>query len=293
MGNKNVAIKWSSENSEIVEFTKPDIMLKLVSTIDPKGRPHLTIITSNRAINKSQIVWGEFTIGTSKANVQSNPKQGIFYMTAEMPFKCIQVKVDFSHTKMEGEDIESFNRSNLMRYMTYMNIYKVYYSNIKSVSPIRRLPLGGIVNGLLKNAIGKNGAKTGLNEKRLNAVGYKLFKGPVNPKFIAYLDPSDGYPLIVPCIQLQAVDHNRLAFPLTVFKSDLEAIPQNCKVAVLGMNMDLANQVVKGTYLGIQKFRGIKFGIVDIEEIYNSSPPIPGVIYPTIQTRPKISEFHL
>ena len=127
MGKKKNLLRWSSEISdEGIEFTQPDIMLKLISTIDDRGWPHITLISSNRAINKKQIVWGAFTEGTSKKYVKKRPKQGIFFMTAEMPFKFIQVKAEFSHTTSEGEDLEHFNKSQLMRYFTYVSSCDTY-----------------------------------------------------------------------------------------------------------------------------------------------------------------------
>jgi hypothetical protein len=251
------------------------------------------MISSNRIINKTQLVWGAFTEGTSKKNVKKNPKQGIFYMTAEMPFKFIQVKADFSHTKREGEELEHFNKSELMRYFTYVNVHTAYYNNVIAATPVRDLPLGGIIKGILKDMIGKGGAKTGLDEKRLNVIGHKLFTAPIAVRAIAYIDPSDGYPIIIPCIPLQAADRNRLVFPLASLKDDLLQIPIDARVAVYGMNFEFANQVVYGPFIGFKKFRGIKFGIVEIEEIYNSCPPVVGQIYPEIRTRPKVSKFHL
>ena len=59
------------------------------------------------------------------------------------------------------------------------------------------------------------------------------------------------------------------------------------------MNKDLANQLVNGTFLGYDKYRGIKLGVVEIEEIYNSSPPVPGVYYPELTVRQKVTDFHL
>ncbi|MFW9876622.1 MAG: hypothetical protein ACFFG0_26300, partial [Candidatus Thorarchaeota archaeon] len=161
---------WSSEFSDkLIEFTQPDVMVKLVSTIDSRGWPHITIITSNRAIGRNQIVWGQFLMGTSKENVQKNPKQGMLYMTAEPPFKFIQVKAKFDHSKTEGVDLEYFNRSDFMRYFTYINVYKVFYNKVISVTSIRDLPPGSIPKKTLR--IIKNDAKTGLEEKRLNIIG--------------------------------------------------------------------------------------------------------------------------
>jgi hypothetical protein len=294
MGNKKKVISWSSEVSErAIEFTQPGMMLKLIGTIDERGWPHITFIAMNRIINREEIVWGAFTEGTSKKNVKKNPKQGILYMTADMPFKFLQVKADYDYTKTEGEELEFFNNSDLFRYFTYYRVHTAYYNRIIASTPIRDLPLFGIVKGIIKNIIGKGGAKTKLNEKRLNVIGYDLFTATIGIRAIGYVNPSDGYPIIIPCIQLQAADHNRLVFPPSILKKDLYNIPINSKVAVFGMNFDFASQVVKGTFTGFKKFRGVKFGVIDIEEIYNSSPLVVGKIYPEIETLPKVTKFEL
>ena len=292
MSEDNKKFSWFSEFSdELIEFTQPDIMVKLISTIDSRGWPHLTIITSNCAKSKDRIVWGQFFAGSSKENVLKNPKQGFFYMTPEAPFKFIQAKADFTHTKTEGEDLEYFNNSDLLRYFTYFNVYKVFYNKVIGVTPIRNIPPSSISRKIIK-AISKE-SKTNLKEKRLNVIGYKLFTDKIGIRAIAYIDPSDGYPLIIPHLQLNAVDHNRLYFPLTALKDDLLKIPDNSKVAVIGANFDMASQVVKGKFIGIHSVENMEYGLIDIEEIYNSSPPIVGKIYPEIETRPKVEKFTL
>lgn len=294
MGKKNKVYQWDSEaNKEAMDFTQPDIMLKLVSTIDGRGWPHITMISSNRIISNKTLVWGAFTEGLSKKYVKENPKQGILYMTAEMPFKFVQAKVNFSHTSKEGPDLERFNQSQLMRYFTYVRTHTAYYNDIISATPIRDLPLFGIVKGILKNLIGKGAAKTKLPEKRLNVIGYKLFRDMIAVRVISYIDPKDAYPIMIPVIQLQAADHNKLVFPPSILKDDLMKIPINAKVAVFGMNFEFVYQVVKGTFLGYKKYRGIKLGTIDIEEIYNSCPPVTGIIYPKLETRTKVEKFTL
>lgn len=292
MEKKDEIHQWSAKLSEeIIKFTQPEVMVKLISTIDPRNWPHLTLISSNRAISEDQIVWGEFTKGLSKEYVQKNPKQGLFYMTAETPFKFIQVKANFSHTETEGEDMEYFNKSDFMRYFTYVTIYKVYYNNIVAATPIRELPFGGISRKITKEII--KSAKTELGEKKLNIIGYKLFTNPIGIRALSYIDPSDGYPIIIPHLQLQAVDHNRLYFPLTALKEDLLKIPVNSKVAVFAANFDMASQVVKGTFTGLYNVGETEYGLIEIEEVYNSSPPLTGRIYPDLETRPKVSKFTL
>lgn len=293
---KKDSLEWSPGLSDkAIRFSQPEVMLKLVSTIDDRGWPHITMISSNRAISSDKIVWGAFTEGNSKENVKNNPKQGIFYMTAEMPFKFLQVKTKFERTKKEGDELQHFNKSQLMRYNTYVRVHTAYFNKITAARPVRDLSLFGIVGGIVKDLIGKGGAKTNLDEKRLGVMGYNLFTAPIAIRAISYLDPKDGYPIIIPCIPLQAADHNRLVFPFSSLKEDLLQIPEGSKVAVFCMNFDYANQVVKGTYKGIERNRLIKFGIIDIEEIYNSCPPVTGVIYPEERkySRPKVTEFNL
>ncbi|GAH55203.1 unnamed protein product [marine sediment metagenome] len=49
MGKKKDILRWSSEISdEGIELTQPDIMLKLISTIDDRGWPHITLIKTEK-----------------------------------------------------------------------------------------------------------------------------------------------------------------------------------------------------------------------------------------------------
>jgi hypothetical protein len=294
--SKKTELVWSEKVSEEqIEFTQPEIMLKLISTIDERGWPHITLISSNRIINNQELVWGAFSEGNSKENVKKNPKQGILYMTTDTPFEFMQVKANFTRNEKEGEELEYFNRTELMRYFTYVRVHTAYFNEIKSARPVRKMGLMGIISGIAKDIIGKGGLKTDIDEERLGPIGYNLYTAPIAVRAIAYIDPNDGYPVIIPCIPLQAADHNRLVFPLSSNKDDLLQLPPNSKVAVHCMNFDFANQVVKGIYTGIKKSRLIKFGVIEIEEIYNSCPPVHGVIYPEERRyeRPKVTEFHL
>jgi hypothetical protein len=113
----------------------------------------------------------------------------------------------------------------------------------------------------------------------------------MNPKFIAFLDPVDNYPIIIPCFQALAADGTKLVFSPTLFKEQLEYIPLGSKVAVFGMTMDFIAQMIKGTFKGYEKHRGITLGEISIEQVYNCAPPLPGYIYPEVEVLPEITEF--
>jgi len=291
MAGKNLPL-WGAEFSkQAYDLSQIERAAKFVATIDQHGRPHVTFIASNRAKTPTQVVWGQFTEGTSKENVLHNPKQGILMMTAEMPFRFIQAKIDFEYLKREGEDVEKFSRMEFIRYNTYMNIHTAYYNKVKAVTPVRNLNLLGILTGLLVNLIGSGGAKLKTAEKKLPRVVSNLFNAKIGPKFLCYLDPTDGYPVIIPCFQIRAPDPSRLVFTLSQFKADLLQIPIDSHVAVFAMDFETVSTHINGIFKGFKKFRGIKYGIIEIDEVYNTMPPLAGIIYPKIQTRPKITVF--
>ncbi len=286
-------LTWNNEfDDEAYALSRLEFAAKFVVTIDPRGWPHITFIAFNRGIAKDKLVWGQFTEGLSKKYVKKNPIQGICMMTAEMPFKFIQLKVKYTHLSKEGEDLDYFSRMDLLRYNTYMNAHTAYYSDVESVTPVRPLGLGGIVRGILANMIGVGALRDKNAEKKLPPFSYSIFNGPINPKFLSWIG-NDGFPLIIPCFQLRAPDRGKLTFTLSQFGSELKKIPVGTHVCAFGMNMEREMNVINGTIVEWTKKRGVDFAIIQIDEVYNCQPPIPGVIYPEIDSRPKVTSFKL
>lgn len=284
---------WKNELSEeAFELTQIPIMVKLLATVDDNGWPHLTFIAANKAKTQNQIVWGQFLHGKSKKFIQDRPKHGYLFMTIKMPFKMIQIKADFSHILKNGEDLDFWN-SRDMRYSTTMNVWRAFYSNIYKNSPIQTVSLGKLLKGIIFTLLAKGATRNKNAEERLNTFGKQIFSGAMNPKFIAFLDPADNYPIIVPCFQALAADDTKLVFSPTLFKKHLEYIPKGSKIAVFGMTMDFNAQVIKGTFYGFKKYRGINLGEISIEQIYNSPPPLPGYIYPKLEVLPEITDFSM
>ena len=53
MKGKEKELQWSQKlTQEAVEFTFPEIMAKIVCTVDKEEYPHLTMIASNKAVNQ-------------------------------------------------------------------------------------------------------------------------------------------------------------------------------------------------------------------------------------------------
>ena len=166
-------------------------------------------------------------------------------------------------------------------------------NTVKAARPLRELPLGGVIKGIFANFWGKSGMKTGSVDNRLPEHGNTLFNAPTFPKFLSYIDPADGYPVIFPLFQARAVESKRIVFPLTQFETDIKEIPEHAKLAVFALNLEVMSLLVKGTFLGLKKARGMTFGSIDIEQGYNTMPPVPGQIYPELAVRKKVEQFSL
>src|SRR5208337_3366858 len=98
-------------------------------------------------------------------------------------------------------------------------------------------------------------------------------------KFMSYVG-GDGYPTIIPVIQGRMADSGRFAFAVSPYAEELVAIPSGATVAVFAMTMQMEDLLMRGTYNGIRRYRGVRFGTVDLDWVYNSMPPAHGQIYP-------------
>jgi hypothetical protein len=101
-----------------------------------------------------------------------------------------------------------------------------------------------------------------------------------NLKFLAYV-ASDGYPEIVPVLQAQTADSDRVIFSFAADGDELAAIPPGAPVAVFGMALSMEDVLVRGSYS-----RRVGLGTVRADWVYNPMPPVPQQIYPELPLEP-------
>lgn len=58
---------------------------------------------------------------------------------------------------------------------------------------------------------------------------------------------------------------------------------------MFGLSLTMEDVLVRGTFRGFSRHRGVKLGTVDIDWVYNSMPPKQGQIYPEIEMRPVVN----
>ena len=266
-----------------------DVELKvgLLATVNPQGEPHLTMLSSIRPYAPDKLVWGQFTEGFSKEYILENPQCGFLIMSLDK--QLWMGKARYTHKSQQGPEMENYNNLAMFRYNAYFGVHTAYYMDLVSQSGRMALPMGNVIFAAVKTIIARSLAKKETQPKVLNPWIHGLFNKLDNLKFISYVD-SDGYPVVLPVIQTQALDSNRVMFALGAFSQELRKIPAGMRMAVFGMSFDMETVLMRGNFTGTQRVAGIPSGVVSIDWVYNSMPPIPQQIYPPVKVEP-VREF--
>ena len=169
----------------------------------------------------------------------------------------------------------------MFRYNAYFGVHTVYYMDLVGHSGKENLPMGAVVFGAVQTMLARLLHRDPEPDAVLNPYTRRLFNKVDNLKYLAYID-ADGYPDVLPCIQAQAYDSSRMGFTFSAYGEQLGRIPAGARVAMYGMTLGMETVLVRGTYAGVRRSAGIKLGVVDIDWVYNSMPPVPGQIYPPV-----------
>lgn len=258
----------------------------LLATVSPEGLPHISLIASMQAKDPTQLIWGQFSEGRSKVHVKENPHVGFLIMTLDR--NLWRGKALWTHGETEGEDYEMYNQKPMFRYNAYFGIHTVHFMDLVETYGKEGLPLARIVMASLATKAAKDGAKSPEDERILKPWAEGLFNRLDTLKFIGYVD-EEGFPTIVPVIQCQAAGSRRLAFSTLAYGDELAPIKQGMQVAVFGMSMQMEDVLVRGTFLGYDRVRLQRLGVIELEWVYNSMPPTPGQIYPPVELKPVVN----
>ena len=256
---------------------EPAEKIGIVASINPEGRPHISLITSIMAPKPDQITLGQFCEGLSKQYIQKNNYIAFLIMT--MDKKMWRGKAIWTHLKKEGPEYERYNEIPMFRYNTYFGINTVHYLDLVETSECQGLPMPQIIASAMLTKFARSSARTDMEGRILTPFAEQLFNQLDSLKFLAYIGP-DGFPKIIPVIQCQAADSSTLAFSSLAFKKELKQIPPGTETAIFGLTMGMEDVLIRGTFRGFKRHRFVSLGAVDIEWVYNSMPPAHGQIYP-------------
>ena len=271
---------WTDRFSEAdIQALAPVMKVGLLATVTADGLPHLTLISSLQASTPRQLIWGQFVEGLSKQYIRENPKAGFLVMTLDRD--VWRGKATFTHTANQGPEFEMYNNTPMFRYNAYFGIHTVYYMDLVAQSGRQALPMGRIVLAAIETLLARTLSGKRPAKEVLNGWTRGLMNKLDNLKFLAYVG-ADGHPLIVPAIQAQAADTERIVFSLGAYREEMAAIPEGATVAVFGMSLDMVDVLMRGEFQGLQRMAGVRCGSIGVNWVYNPMPPKPQQIYPPV-----------
>jgi hypothetical protein len=271
---------WTDRFSEAdIQALAPVMKVGLVATVTPDGLPHLTLISSLQASTPRQMIWGQFVEGLSKQYVRENPRIGFLVMTLDR--ELWRGKATFTHTANQGPEFEMYNNTPMFRYNAYFGVHTVYYMDLVAQSGRQALPMGRIVVAAIQTLLARTLSGKPPAREVLNLWTRGLMNKLDNLKFLAYVG-ADGHPLIIPAIQAQAADAERIVFSLGAYGEDLAAIPKGAEVAVFGMSLDMVDVLMRGKFEGVKRMAGVRCGSIRVNWVYSPMPPKPQQIYPPL-----------
>jgi len=259
-----------------------ELKVGVLGTVTPQGLPHLTLLSSIQPCAPRMVTWGQFTEGLSKQYILENPKTGFLIMSLKK--EVWRGKALYCEKRKDGAEYENYNTMNMFRYNAYFGIHTVYYMDLVELHGRQSLPMGKVISAAVATMLARMLGKKDRQTEALNQWGQNLLNKVDNLKFLGYVD-ADGFPQILPVVQLQALDTGHLIFAPGAYGEEIKAIPQGAQVAMLGMSFDMEDVVTRGTYRGIQRVGGVRCGVLDVEWVYNAMPPAPRQIYPAVDLK--------
>jgi hypothetical protein len=271
---------WTDRFSEAdIQALAPVMKVGLLATVTPDGLPHLTLISSLQASRPRQMIYGQFVEGLSKQYVRENPRVGFLIMTLDR--ELWRGKATFTHTANQGPEFEMYNNTPMFRYNAYFGVHTVYYMDLVAQSGRHALPMGRIVVAAIQTLLARTLPGRPPAHEVLNPWTRGLMNKLDNLKFLAYVG-ADGHPLVIPAIQAQAADAERIVFSLGAYGEELAAIPEGASVAVFGLSLDMVDVLMRGEFEGVKRTAGVRCGHIRVNWVYNPMPPTPQQIYPAV-----------
>ncbi len=259
---------------------EPEMKVGLLATVNPQGKPHISLISTLRANTPTEVIWGQFAEGMSKDNILQNPKAGWLVLTLDK--NIWRGKANFTHTAITGREFEIFNNMQLFRYNAYFGIHKVYYMDLVCQSGKEPLPMTQVILAAVKSVLAKTFSPQKKTKQVLNVWTRALLDKLDNLKFLAYVG-EDGYPVIIPLIQAQTSGNSEVIFAVGAYRDEIDKIPTGATVSFFGMSFSMEDVLLRGEYRGLKRRGGILCGAIEVDWVYSPMPPVAGQVYPPVE----------
>lgn len=261
------------DGADIAAFA-PSEKVGLVATLNERGEPHVSLLTTISALGPKGLTIGEFSRGLSKDFMARRPKTGFLVMGLDR--RLWRGLAIWTRCAKQGPEYEAYNRQPMFRYNTYFGINTVHYLDLVAVEGPRPLPMASIVGATLATAIKAPFARPARGPAVLPPAALSILDAMASLNFLAWTD-ADGFPRLAPALQARSAGPSRIVFTPGPWKADIGLVPEGAKVALFSMNLGMESFLARGDLV---KLKGKGLLGIELDFLYNSAPPLHGQVYP-------------
>ena len=252
---------------------KSEAYPKFLASVDADGVPNVVPVLTLKAADPETLVFARMMVWKTAKNMESTRKVtaccygpgGYYY----------RVRAEFDGFVKSGPYVEDFNKMAVFRYNSYAGATDVGVFKVKEVLQPRKV---GWAKKIIEMRSVRNAARVLAKENGsvMPPPVVEHFNRRATVKYLAHVD-DEGWPSPYPVFSLFPAGENAL-----VFKAEADLLPdEGALVAASSISHLMIAYQVKGTYRGLEKTGGVEAGVVDVNEVYTASPPLPGKrVYP-------------
>lgn len=255
-----------------------DAKIGLLATVDPRGLPHVTLITSLAAKNPTTLMFGQFCEGLSKTHVRHHPRVG--FLALDERRRWLRGTAVWRGAARRGEDFEAYNRKPMFRYNAYFGIHTVHYLDVVEVEEGGELGLAGLVGGAVLARAVRVSAVARRATAALTPWAMALLPRLATLKFASCVG-ADGHPRILPGVAAYPAGPGRLVVACPGEDAAVAAIAPGTDLALFAIDRALHSVLVRGHVTQRHEVAGAAVEALDIDWVYNSMPPKHGQIFPS------------
>ena len=257
--------------------------IAIVAVQDDEGDIHMFNASSLLNKGDDEMMFGEFIRGMSKQLIYKYPQTGFIIMSLDKKFWT--GKMTFTHSVTEGEDYVYINQYQLFRFNTYFGVCEVHYADLNEISEGQPLNMAGVVANALRVMATKSFHAGDKSKQVMRPWTQKFMNGLLTLAYLGYMG-EDGFPKIVPIIQAQSASSSRIFFTKAPYSDMCKDLKDGVRASIYGMSLDMEATLLKGTYHETSKGAGY----LEIDKIYNPTPPVSGYCYP--EKKYEAVDFH-
>jgi hypothetical protein len=243
---------------------------KFLGTLNAEGQPNCVPIISITPYEGDTLIFGEFLMNKTRANLLKNNKVGIAVFTGA--FQGWSLKGVFTGFETTGDKVEYINNSPLFRYNAYTSVRAAGTIEVEEASAGVGLGKAAFLKAFAHVSTAAPFLKSSSGDRCCmpDQVAEK-FRRVSAVRAVTYRD-AGGYPKTFPVMACIAAGPNRLLAGDPLWDAFAPGIPEGTAMAVSVISMDPVAYQVKGRYAG--KRAGTR--VIDLSECYSASPPLVG-----------------